>query len=104
MDSIELKAYAKINLAIDLLRKRPDNYNEVKMIMQTIDIFDKVYIEKIRQGIVIECEAQNIPNDDRNIAYKAAKYVVDAHSVKVRKADKGLGRGDAFSVFINRKL
>lgn len=81
MQNIELKAYAKINLAIDLLGRRPDNYNEVKMIMQTIDIFDKVYMEKIDRGIVIECDAQNVPNDDRNIAYKAANYVLNKYNI-----------------------
>ena len=81
MENIELKAYAKINLAIDLLGKRPDNYNEVKMIMQTINIFDKIYIEKVEKGIVLESDTPNIPNDDRNIAYKAANYVLNQYDI-----------------------
>ena len=46
MDSVNSLAYAKVNLAIDLLGKRDDGYNEVKMIMQTIDIFDKICLTK----------------------------------------------------------
>ena len=82
MDCISQKAYAKINLAIDLLGKRPDNYNEVKMIMQTIDIYDTVYMEKIEKGIVIECDDNKVPSDERNIAYKATQYMFDKYNIK----------------------
>ena len=46
MDSITLKAYAKINLGLDVLRKRQDGYHDVCMIMQTIDLYDTISIEK----------------------------------------------------------
>lgn len=104
MKSISQKAYAKINLAIDLLGKREDNYNEVKMIMQTIDIFDNIFLEKIDNGILIECDAGKIPNDERNIAYKAAKYMFEQYNIREGlkiKIDKnipvaaGLGGGSA---------
>ena len=104
MDSLKLKAYAKINLAIDLLGKRNDGYNEVKMIMQTIDIFDEISITKIEKGIVIKCDNNKIPEDSRNIAYKAAnimqsRYDIDC-GVKIDISknipiEAGLGGGSA---------
>ena len=45
MRSISLKARAKINLGLDVLRKREDGYHEVKMVMQTINIYDKIYMK-----------------------------------------------------------
>ena len=81
MDSLKLKAYAKVNLAIDLLGRRDDGYNEVKMIMQTIDIFDEISISKIDRGIVIECDDERIPRDSSNIAYKAASIMFSRYSI-----------------------
>ena len=82
MEEIEVKAYAKINLAIDLLGKREDNYNEVKMIMQTIDIFDKVKVKRVDEGIIIESEMNLIPKDSRNVAYKAAQCMFERYNIK----------------------
>ena len=104
MDSLELKAYAKINLAIDLLGKRYDGYNEVKMIMQTIDIFDKICLSKIDKGIIINCDDETIPRDSRNIAYKAANIMFDRYNIngglkidisKNIPVSAGLGGGSA---------
>ena len=81
MNQLELKAYAKINLAIDLLGKRNDGYNEVKMIMQTIDIFDEICLSKIEKGVVIECDSEKIPKDSSNIAYKAADIMIGRYNI-----------------------
>lgn len=82
MDEIDIKAYAKINLAIDLLGKREDDYNEVKMIMQTIDIFDKINIRRESEGIVIESEMNLMPKDNRNVAYKAAQCMLEKYNIR----------------------
>lgn len=82
MVEIDVKAYAKINLAIDLLGRRDDNYNEVKMIMQTIDIFDKVKVRIVDEGIEVESDMELIPNDSRNIAYRAAQCMLDRYDIR----------------------
>lgn len=104
MEEIEIKAYAKINLAIDLLGKREDDYNEVKMIIQTIDMFDKVRIKRADEGIVIESVVDVIPKDSRNVAYKAAEYMCNRYNIsggvvidieKNIPVSSGLGGGSA---------
>ena len=53
MDRIVTKAYAKINLGLDVLRRRPDGYHEVKMIMQTVDIYDVLEFKKRKEPDII---------------------------------------------------
>ena len=54
MDELNLKALAKINIGLDVLRKREDGYHEVRMIMQTIHLFDRIHIKKTKEpGIQI---------------------------------------------------
>ena len=75
MKSLNLKCRAKINLSIDVLGKREDNYHLVEMIMQTIDLYDNVIIEEIDSGIIINTDNENVPTDSSNIAYKAADLI-----------------------------
>lgn len=81
MNCIELKAPAKINLSIDVLSKRPDGYHNVQMIMQSISLYDRVIIEEIKSGIEIKCNNPNIPCDEKNIAFKAAKIIMETHNI-----------------------
>jgi 4-diphosphocytidyl-2-C-methyl-D-erythritol kinase len=67
------KSYAKINLTLDVLGKLPNGYHEVKMIMQTISLFDLIIVDKVPHGIHISTNCKFIPRNDKNIAYKAAK-------------------------------
>ena len=78
MNQIRLKALAKINLGLDVLRRKEDGYHEVKMIMQTIHLHDQIYIKKIEEDeIVIRTNLYYLPNNENNIAYKAAKMLKD---------------------------
>ncbi len=70
------KAYAKINLALDVLHKRADGYHEVNMIMQTIDLADTIRIKKANK-LTVQTIGADLPNDERNIAYKAALMMAD---------------------------
>ena len=73
MENIFRKAYAKINIGLDVLRRREDGYHELKMIMQTVDICDDLVFEKTKeQGIVIRTDREELPVDDDNLIYKAA--------------------------------
>lgn len=82
MDEIYLKAYGKINLALDVLRKREDGYHDVRMIMQTVGIYDGVEIKKTNTGkIEIETNLFYLPNDENNIVYKATKLLFDEFNI-----------------------
>lgn len=73
MERIFRKAYAKINIGLDVLRRREDGYHELKMIMQTVDICDDLIFERTaEQGIVIRTDREELPVDDGNLIYKAA--------------------------------
>nr|NNM89904.1 4-(cytidine 5'-diphospho)-2-C-methyl-D-erythritol kinase [Bacilli bacterium] len=76
-------ARAKINLTLDVLGKREDNYHEVEMIMQTVDLCDYLTFEERQDGqIVVRCQAPFIPNDERNLAWQAADALRIACSVQ----------------------
>ena len=76
MDRIELKALAKINLGLDVLRRREDGYHEVKMIMQTIGLCDELEIRKTKQpGIQVETNLYYLPTNENNLVYKAAQLL-----------------------------
>lgn len=73
MEQISQKAYAKINIGLDVLRRRNDGYHEVKMIMQTVDICDDLLFEKTKQpGIVLKTDHEELPTGGDNLICKAA--------------------------------
>ena len=69
-----VKAPAKINLTLDVLYKRPDNYHEVEMIMTTVDLADRIGLES-RADVEIKIVSADrfVPDDARNFAYQAAQ-------------------------------
>lgn len=78
MDKIQLKALAKINLGLDVLRRREDGYHEVKMIMQTIGLHDDLEIRKTKTpGIQVKTNLYYLPTNENNLVYKAAKLLMD---------------------------
>lgn len=80
---MRLRALAKINLGLDILRKREDGYHEVRMIMQTIQMYDVLEIRRVKKpGISLSVNYPYIPNDERNLVYKAAKLLMDEFQVK----------------------
>lgn len=78
---MEVKAYAKINLSLDVIGKRQDGYHLLKMIMQQIDLYDSINIEKCDKGITINCNKSYIPSDNRNLAYKAAELFLNTYKI-----------------------
>lgn len=92
MDEITLKALAKINLGLDVVRRREDGYHEVHMIMQTIHLYDLLEIQKIREPeIQIVSNLSFLPVNENNLVYKAARLLqeefalTDGISVKLTK-------------------
>jgi len=68
MNSLEVKAYAKVNLGLDVLRRREDGYHELRMIMQTVDLYDTLTFEKTEEAkIVMTCNIEGLPCDERNL-------------------------------------
>lgn len=78
MNQMRLKALAKINLGLDVLRRREDGYHEVKMIMQTIHLHDQIHLRRIEEPkIQVRTNLYYLPNNENNLAYKAAKLLMD---------------------------
>ena len=112
MNQIELKALAKINLGLDVLGRRENGYHDVRMIMQTIQMYDVLEIKKKKApGISLSVNYPYIPCDERNLVYKAAKLLMDEFQVTsgveidLRKfiptaAGMGGGSSDAAAVLV----
>ena len=78
MDKMQLKALAKINLGLDVLRRREDGYHEVRMIMQTVRIFDRIQIvRQEREGIRVRTNLYYLPANENNLVYKAANLLFE---------------------------
>lgn len=83
MDQISLKALAKVNLGLDVVRRREDGYHEVKMIMQTIHLYDRLDITKTSEaGIQIESNLSFLPVNENNLIYKAGKMLMDEFHIE----------------------
>ena len=80
---MKLRAYAKINLGLDVLRRREDGYHDVKMIMQTIQMYDMLEMEKSEKpGIHLTTNLSYIPVNENNLVYKAAKLLMDQYGIE----------------------
>ena len=83
MDKIQVKALAKNNLGLDVLRRREDGYHEVKMIMQTIGLHDDLEIRKTKTpGIQVKTNLYYLPTNENNLVYKAAKLLMDEFQIQ----------------------
>lgn len=84
------RAYAKVNLALDVIGRRENGYHDVKMIMQNLDIYDELEfaIEDVREGkgyeIEIQADHPDIPTDEGNLIYKAAKLLCEEFGITKR--------------------
>lgn len=106
MDAIRIKAHAKINLGLDVVRKLENGYHEVKMIMQTLSVGDMLYIRRNREAgdITLTVEGSDVLADESNLAWKAASLlkehcgIVDGVSIHLQKrlpVAAGLAGGSA---------
>ncbi|MBN2851712.1 MAG: 4-(cytidine 5'-diphospho)-2-C-methyl-D-erythritol kinase [Clostridia bacterium] len=80
---MKVKAYAKINLFLDILHKRQDGYHELDMIMQSVTLYDTLHIKKIKSGIIIKCNKPLIPLDQANTVYKAAELFLTEQQLNI---------------------
>lgn len=112
MREIRLKAYGKINLGIDIIRRRPDGYHEVDMILQTVGLYDWVHLRISRQpGIHLSTSTNYLPCDENNLVYRAIRLLkdefqisdgIDAFLFKYLPVAAGMGGGssDAASALV----
>ncbi|MGI9553664.1 MAG: 4-(cytidine 5'-diphospho)-2-C-methyl-D-erythritol kinase, partial [Thermodesulfobacteriota bacterium] len=118
MNPITLLSPAKVNLTFEIYEKKPDGYHEIKSIMQPVNLFDHVKIE-IEDGneIFLNSRGIKIPNDESNLAYKAAQLYIEKSKIRKRinisiekaiPVGSGLGGGSsnaaAVLVGLNRLL
>ncbi|MCM1257508.1 MAG: 4-(cytidine 5'-diphospho)-2-C-methyl-D-erythritol kinase [Roseburia sp.] len=83
MDSMKVKALAKINLGLDVLGKRADGYHEIRMIMQTIHLYDQLEITKRADSkITMETNLDFLPVNENNLVYKAAKLMKEQYAIE----------------------
>ena len=75
------RSYAKINLTLDVTGKRDNGYHDVKMIMQTVNLFDLIIEDKRKNGKSVKANLEYLPTDERNIAYKAAKLFFERSGI-----------------------
>ena len=86
---MKLRAMAKINLGLDVVRRREDGYHEVRMIMQTIRMYDTLELTATEEpGIRVKTNLKYLPVNEDNLVYKAAKLLMDefhvTRGVKIR--------------------
>jgi len=82
MEKCIRKAYAKINLGLDVLGRLENGYHEVKMIMQTVGIHDVLTLEKIPAGIVVTTDNGELPTDENNLIYKSARLMIEKYKLQ----------------------
>ena len=82
MDKMELKALGKINLGLDVLGRRENGYHDVRMVMQTVYLYDQIVITKTKQpGVKAETNLFYLPVDENNLACRAAKMLIDEFKI-----------------------
>ena len=82
MNEYQMKAYAKINLGLDVVRRLENGYHEVKMVMQTVGIYDVLHFERIPEGIVVTTDSGELPTDENNLIYKAARLMKENYGIR----------------------
>lgn len=83
MDRLELKALGKINLGLDVLGRRENGYHDVRMVMQTVYLYDRIIIKKKKtSGIELETNLYYLPVNENNLAYQAAKMLMDEFHIE----------------------
>lgn len=115
MITLSEKAYAKINLTLDVLQKRADGYHDLRSVMQTVSLCDDVEIDvDTGKPWEISCDAATVPADERNLAWKAARVFFerlgvgpDGVAIRIRKripSEAGLAGGSADAAAALRAL
>lgn len=82
MEHLIKKAYGKLNLSLDIIGKRSDGYHLVRMIMQTVNLYDVLEFTKTKEpGIILTTNRSDLPTDQNNLIYRAAALLMDEYSI-----------------------
>lgn len=90
---MHIRAYAKVNLSLDVISKRKNGYHDIRMVLQSIDLYDTIHLKK-NKDIKLICDG-NLPQGSENIAYKAAELILNK--------DAG-GKGAGATIVIDKKI
>lgn len=82
MDEYQVSACAKINLGLDVVRRLPNGYHQVKMIMQSVDIRDELTLRRTESGITVTTDSAELPTDENNLIYKAAALMWETYGIR----------------------
>ena len=83
MEEQQIQAYGKINLSLDVKRKRPDGYHDVCMVMQTVKLHDRIFLKRENTpGIRLSSNLDFLPTGEDNLMVKAAKLLAEEFSIK----------------------
>lgn len=81
MDEYRIAAHAKINLGLDVVRRLPDGYHQVKMVMQSLGLCDELTLRKAEGGITITADDASLPTDKSNLIFKAARLMFEKYEI-----------------------
>lgn len=79
MEKLTLRAMAKVNLGLDVVRRMENGYHEVRMIMQSINLYDELTFEKSENGIQLVIDKKELPADESNLIYKSVRLIEEHH-------------------------
>jgi 4-diphosphocytidyl-2-C-methyl-D-erythritol kinase len=101
---LKLNAYAKVNLSLDVLARRPDGYHEVETVLHTVELHDTVVLREAEGGIRVVCDHRRVPTDEQNLVFRTAQLLREISGtgrgveIEVRKRippASGLGGGSS---------
>ncbi len=104
MKELKLNAYAKVNLSLDVLARRPDGYHEVETVLHTVELHDTVVLREAEGGIRVVCDHRRVPTDEQNLVFRTAQLLREVSGtdrgveIEVRKRippASGLGGGSS---------
>lgn len=78
MKELKLNAYAKVNLSLDVLGRRPDGYHEVETVLHTLELHDTVVLRESEGGIRVVCDHRRVPSDEQNLVFRTAQLLREA--------------------------
>ncbi|MAT38651.1 MAG: 4-(cytidine 5'-diphospho)-2-C-methyl-D-erythritol kinase [Ectothiorhodospiraceae bacterium] len=101
---VELRAYAKINIGLQIVRKRDDGFHDIDTVFHRVDVYDTIKLTPAESGVTIKCDTPTIPTDDTNLCARAAKALLDAtgstkgvHILLEKRIPVGAGLGGGSS-------
>jgi len=81
MNKIEMDSYSKINLTLHVLGKRQDGYHDLETIMQSVNLADRIFIKKEKEGIKIKCSHPLVPVDSQSLTYRTAEKILNRYKI-----------------------